>query len=984
MKRLKLCFVCLLWPVFFCTSAYAGGGPENVLLLVNANSESSKLIANEYIQMREIHPRNVVYLEAIPDKEVIAYEDFKRFIVEPVLRVVQLRKLAGQISYIVYSSDFPTKIVTNDQRKMFFELIEKESGRQVGNPKVFLPGASLTSLTYFLPKVVVDDPSYMALNANYYARRRNVGVLKRPFFGDTQIKFDEAIQLVRREKYDRAESLLLELHKAHPQQAAVSYWLARRYGLEGKVVDAVEWIKKAADSGWAYRDEIAIDLSFAKIARDELFKQTLESLPNFDFTFLPTRSFEPNLIWGPNGMTNGDFKQGSPYFLSTILGVTRNEGNSEVEVVEQLRRTVAADYKKPNGTFYFSSHKGIRSTTRKSEFDSTVRSLKRMGLKARVVSERMPSRKSDIAGLMLGTARFDFGASKSRILPGAICENLTSYGGIMSPKFGQTKTSELIRYGAAGASGTVIEPLALKAKFPHPNIHVHYARGCTLAEAFYQSVEGPFQLLIVGDALCQPFATPPRFTVTGLDNWDTVSGSVDLKFDDSESLVPIAYRSLFLNGALINNGIKVNEVSFDTRSLPDGFHELRIVSTADTTARPTARKIIPFIVNNQNSKIELRASKTQCAAHETIQIDVSSNVGEQVRLIQNYRTLASQKLIDGRALIDLPARFLGRGNSKLIAVVSHDGKQLRSKPGWIQVRGKISKEIREQNRVPQRLARNNADHLAIVRFKRGVWSVSNDFRSGPAWSRFVPEPGDRLLAKVDLAKDEITSLEGQNKQVGIVQMQLGFASGDLEFFANRWAFEPEIGEFSVQGRYFETEDGRRVDVGPLNLGVAANDLATGDGYLLYSKRNVHERFSNSGLLHDFNSKHFVVVRNFEGKWQWYTNNREFGWLEFGARPGDQIIAELELTKNTAKMLKGQSSQVNGIGLGFEASDLTIQPNVRRNKPKPGNFMLEGSFFTLADGTRVEVGGLGLGLAVTRGGEGKAFLMYSREPVHNRF
>ena len=86
----------------------------------------------------------------------------------------------------------------------------------------------------------------------------------------------------------------------------------------------------------------------------------------------------------------------------------------------------------------------------------------------------------------------------------------------MSSGASQTPLSEFLRYGAAGASGTVTEPYAIAEKFPHPMLQVHYARGCTLAEAFYQSVCGPYQLLIVGDPLCRPWANIPKVTVAGL------------------------------------------------------------------------------------------------------------------------------------------------------------------------------------------------------------------------------------------------------------------------------------------------------------------------------------------------------------------------------------------------------------------------------------------------------------------------------------
>ena len=51
-----------------------------------------------------------------------------------------------------------------------------------------------------------------------------------------------------------------------------------------------------------------------------------------------------------------------------------------------------------------------------------------------------------------------------------------SMGGIMLPEEGQSPLSEFLRHGAAGASGTVVEPLTLlQAKFPLASMHLHYS-----------------------------------------------------------------------------------------------------------------------------------------------------------------------------------------------------------------------------------------------------------------------------------------------------------------------------------------------------------------------------------------------------------------------------------------------------------------------------------------------------------------------------
>ena len=97
-----------------------------------------------------------------------------------------------------------------------------------------------------------------------------------------------------------------------------------------------------------------------------------------------------------------------------------------------------------------------------------------------------------------------------QLLPGAMADNLDQHGWRHEGRGGQTTSSEMIRAGAAGSSGTVTEPYALQEKFPHAQMYVAYARGASLAEAFYSYVTGPYQLLIVGDPLCQPCSPAPQ------------------------------------------------------------------------------------------------------------------------------------------------------------------------------------------------------------------------------------------------------------------------------------------------------------------------------------------------------------------------------------------------------------------------------------------------------------------------------------------
>ena len=67
----------------------AGGGPENVVVIVNADSQTSMLIANHYIQLRNISPRNVIYLNSVPSQEKTNNTKFINQILRPILNQIE-------------------------------------------------------------------------------------------------------------------------------------------------------------------------------------------------------------------------------------------------------------------------------------------------------------------------------------------------------------------------------------------------------------------------------------------------------------------------------------------------------------------------------------------------------------------------------------------------------------------------------------------------------------------------------------------------------------------------------------------------------------------------------------------------------------------------------------------------------------------------------------------------------------------------------
>ena len=435
------CSACWRWPSLQSRVARsAGGGPENVLLLVNSNSLNSKTIANHYIALRNIPACNVVYIDWRGGIEAAQGIYFADRILQPAIKAISDRGLAAQIDYVVYSCDFPWKInLTSLMPDFKFEMTTK-------------PEASCTGATYLWQFVRDKNPAMMSPVVNWYVSPND---------------HDNVVQC---------------------QQL-------------GKV---------------------------------------------------ESRGFHSRYVWTPDGGKTNDRSQGQSYLLSTMLGVTSGRGNTVDEILAYLKRGAAADGTQPRGTFYYMKNNDVRSQSRHACFDAAVAVLKQMGASAVVLPGVLPTGAKDVLGIMTGMDEIDFAEAGLKLMPGAICDNLTSYGGMLEAKPWQTPLSEYLRHGATAASGTVFEPMSLQAKFALPSLFIHYARGCSLAESYFQSVSGPYMLLIVGDPLCQPFADAPKVAVEGIKPGQEVKGMLTIK---ATATAPPPRRvgslELFIDGRLI-------------------------------------------------------------------------------------------------------------------------------------------------------------------------------------------------------------------------------------------------------------------------------------------------------------------------------------------------------------------------------------------------------------------------------------------------
>ena len=147
------------------------------------------------------------------------------------------------------------------------------------------------------------------------------------------------------------------------------------------------------------------------------------------------------------------------------------------------------------------------------------------------------------------TGLAQFSVLPGTFVPGAVADSLTSYGGVIFGSNDQTNLLAFINAGAAGSYGTVAEPGADTQEFPNPQVYFYQARGFSLAESYYQSINEPYLGLIVAEPLAAPFARRVGRWSTNLPN-SVLSGTsmLSVKFSAHDGNHPLQQIDLFVDG----------------------------------------------------------------------------------------------------------------------------------------------------------------------------------------------------------------------------------------------------------------------------------------------------------------------------------------------------------------------------------------------------------------------------------------------------
>jgi hypothetical protein len=131
-------------------------------------------------------------------------------------------------------------------------------------------------------------------------------------------------------------------------------------------------------------------------------------------------------------------------------------------------------------------------------------------------------------------------------------------------------------------------------------------------------------LVIVGDALCRPWAKIPKVEAAGMAAGDSLNGVVNITPTASGGASDVDRFELYLDGARVATCAKGEQLTLDTALESDGFHELRVVGIESGPIETQGRVIVPVTFNNHNRKITLTASATRARTRERIKFNVDA------------------------------------------------------------------------------------------------------------------------------------------------------------------------------------------------------------------------------------------------------------------------------------------------------------------------------------------------------------------------
>ncbi|MEI8375032.1 MAG: TIGR03790 family protein [Planctomycetota bacterium] len=373
------------------------------------------------------------------------------------------------------------------------------------------------------------------------------------------------------------------------------------------------------------------------------------------------------------------------YYMSGTIGYTGTNGNTVGEVIASLQSAAASDGTRPAGAIYFEDNGDIRSTTRHGQWPATESQLTARNIPwvyESNTSGATPQNRSDVLGAVCGLATMNL-PNGSTYLPGSWADDLTSYGCTFYD-YGQTKSTKFIAAGAAGTTGSVAEPYAISQRFTNSSLYTFMADGSTLGECFAKSVAAPDIQMPLGDMLAQPYADVPKVSITsGPGNYGFAKGTISISasagLTNPHIATGINSLELLIDG-LISSFVSGGSgtFNFNTSTLSDGVHEVRIVGINNSQAASEGYAAQQIVVNNHGRAINFNGGNlTLTSSAATISLAATAGDGtvSHVELTCLGRVVAQAGGSPGS--LSLSRSSLAPGDNVIVPVaVFGDGMQV--------------------------------------------------------------------------------------------------------------------------------------------------------------------------------------------------------------------------------------------------------------------------------------------------------------------
>jgi uncharacterized protein (TIGR03790 family) len=266
---------------------------------------------------------------------------------------------------------------------------------------------------------------------------------------------------------------------------------------------------------------------------------------------------------------------------------------------------VASDGTFPSQPVFLAKSSDVYRNVRYFSFDNAIFNTR---LRGNYDMRRIAADSISFLGNILGaqTGTFDYSLADVSFAPGAIVDNLTSYGGVIFiPNGGHLNILSLLAGGATGTYGTVDEPCSYLEKFPSPQDYFYQSRGFSLAECYYQSLANPYQGLILCEPLAAPFAKPAAGSWTGLPQNSLFSGTtnLNLQFTAADPQHLLQQVDLFVDGTWFQTLTNIPPSQNSLLSVNLNEHAITYTVPAGATVQSVTADLGDLLDSQSNSTL---------------------------------------------------------------------------------------------------------------------------------------------------------------------------------------------------------------------------------------------------------------------------------------------------------------------------------------------------------------------------------------------